>query len=198
MSELVVTDKAGKVKDCVFVYVRLKNGVRKYQSEDTEYSVNVVVDKATAREMKKEFPQNKPKEVPTESFEESYKIPAPFPDQDDQFVFKFATGTHFEKDGEKIAKPYAWTGRPKVYLPVEGGVKDVTMNTLVANGSRGDLAFNITENSYGKSRHLLGILVKDLIELEATPQASPFGEIVQEDDDLPFEEPDVEEMLSEI
>lgn len=197
MSELVITDKSGKVKNCFFVYVKLKNGSKKYQSEDTEYVVNIVVDKDTARQMKKEFPQNKPREVSTEDFLETYKFDPPFPDQDDQYVFKFATATHFEKDGEKIAKPYAWSGRPKVYLPVEGGVKDVTMEKMVGNGSMGDLAFNITENSYGKSRHLLGILVKNMIELEPTPQACPFGEVV-EDDELPFEEPDVEEMLSDI
>ena len=175
MSKLVNDDKSGKISDVKFAYVKLNVASKKYQSQDTEYSVNVIVDKTTAKEMKKLFPKNKVRDVPTEEFEAKYKFAPPYPDQDDQFVLNFKTNSHQKKNGEEI--PYEWSNRPKVYVPDgEGKVKDVTRELRVANGSGGVVAFTITETDFGTIHHLTGILVKDLIELPEYKRQTPFGE----------------------
>lgn len=189
MSNLLLEEKTGKIKDVYFSYVKIQRPTKKYQSEDTEYTVDVVVDKATFKEMKKKFPKNGAKEVDTQDFESAYKFPAPYPDQDEQYVLKFKSDSHY-KDGTE--KPYNYNSRPKVYQPSEKGVVDVTMDIRVGNGSFGDLAFSIRNNEYGQSHNLIGILVKNLIELEDRGNASPFGEVVnneqehEEDDGAPF------------
>lgn len=173
MSKLLLSEKSGKISDVHFAYVKLQRPTKKYQSEETEFSVDVVVDKATAKEMKKNFPKNGIREVDTSEFLKKYKFDPPFPDQDEQFVLKFKTNST-NKDGEP--KPYEWSSRPKVYVPGDEKVKDVTMDVRVANGSSGDIAFNITNSNYGVIHHLSAILVKDLIELE-NRNTTPFGEV---------------------
>lgn len=184
MSELLLDEKNGKIKDVYFAYVKIKKPVKKYQSEETEYSVDVVVDKATAKEMKKKFPKNGVREVENEEFEEAFKFEPPFPDQEEQFVLKFKTPSTY-KDGSE--KPYEYSSRPKIYVPQEDKVKDVTLDVRVGNGSKGDLAFNVVESSYGVFHRLNAILVRDLIELPETNH-NPFGEVVEEEEteDVPF------------
>jgi hypothetical protein len=75
--------------------------------------------------------------------------------------------------------PYEWNSRPKVFVPVDGGVEDVTLTVLVANGSKGDVAFSVNTNDFGTFPQLTGILVKDLIEYEAQGgNTSAFGAVV--------------------
>jgi len=178
MSKLLLEEKSGKIADVHFAYVKLQRPTKKYQSEDTEFSVDVVVDKATAKEMKKKFPKNGVKEVDTAEFENKYKFEPPYPEQDEQFVLKFKTNST-TKEGEP--KPYEWSIRPKVYVPNGEKIKDVTMDVRVANGSSGDIAFNVSNGNFGVIHHLSAILVKNMIELEQR-QASPFGEVDDSND----------------
>lgn len=186
MSKLNITEQSGKIENAYFAYIKLKNPVNKYKSDDKEYCLDVVVDKATAKEMKKIFIKNKVKEVDNEDFEDQYKFAPPFPDQDEQFILKFKSDSHY-KDGTE--KPYHYNNRPKVFIPVENGVEDVTMTTRVGNGSMGDVAFSVVENDYGTMHRLFGILVKDMVELQNSAPPNPFGQVVnhvgpenQEDD----------------
>lgn len=185
MSELVLNEKNGKINGVHFAYVKIQRPGKKYQSEEKEFSVDVVVDKATAKEIKKKFPKNGVKTVDTEEFENVFKFAPPYPDQDEQFVLKFKTNA-CQKDGTE--KAYEWNSRPKVYVPSVKGVKDVTMDVRVANGSSGDLAFNVSNTDFGTIHHLSAILVKDLIELVGTG-GTPFGEV---------EEPEHEEETSDL
>lgn len=187
MSELVVNDDKtkGQIKDVVFCYVKLQEGSFKYQSKtEKEYTVDCIVDKATAKAFKKMFPKNGFKEIETEEFEDKYKIPPVYPDNDEQFLIKLKANAQIKVDIPKAnlkagdALPYEWSTRPKAYVPVDGGVKDVTMSVLIANGSKGTVAFNITENSYGSFPQLTGILVKELIEYEQQGNMSDFGSVV--------------------
>lgn len=174
MSKLFLDEKSGKISDVKFAYVKIRTPTKKYKSEETEYSVDVIVNKATAKEMKKRFPKNGVREVSTEEFEDKYKFEAPYPDQDEQFVLRFKTNSH-TNDGTE--KPYEWSSRPKVYVPDGDKVRDVTRDVRVANGSGGVVAFNISETEYGTIHHLSGILVKDMIELQER-NSTPFGEEV--------------------
>jgi len=175
----------GKIEDAVFAYVKLQSGSTKYQSKDLEYTVDVVVDKATAKQFKKEYPKNSVKDFDNEDFKAKFKIDPPFPTQDEQFVIKLKAAAQLKADapaanlvaGDLI--PYEWNSRPKVFVPVEGGVEDVTLNVLVANGSKGDVAFSVNTNDFGTFPQLTGILVKDLVEYEAQGgNTSAFGTVV--------------------
>jgi len=189
MSELVLTEKSGKILGVHFAYVKIQRPGLKYKSEEKEYSVDVVVDKATAKEIKKKFPKNGVKAVETDEFENTFKFAPPYPEQEEQYVLKFKTN-FLTKDGTE--KPYEWSSRPKVYEPVEKGIKDVTMQKRVANGSSGDIAFNISVTEFGTIHHLLGILVKDMIELTSSA-SNPFGEVVEEET-AKHEEEDVDDV----
>jgi hypothetical protein len=175
----------GKIEDVVFAYVKLQSGSTKYQSKDLEYTVDIVVDKATAKQFKKDYPKNSVKDFDNEEFKTKFKIEPPFPAQDEQFVIKLKAAAQLKADapaanllaGDLI--PYEWNSRPKVFVPVDGGVEDVTLTVLVANGSKGDVAFSVNTNDFGTFPQLTGILVKDLIEYEAQGgNTSAFGAVV--------------------
>lgn len=176
----------GRIKDVVLCYVKMQDGSFKYQSTtEKEYTVDCVVDKATAKAFKKSFPKNGYKEVDTADFNNIYKIDPPLPENDEQFLIKLKTNADMKSDVPKHnlkvgdTVPYKWSTRPKVYLPVNGGVSDITMSKLISNGSVGDVAFNITENTFGKFPKLTGILVTDLIEYTQQEEGfSEFGEVV--------------------
>lgn len=189
MSKIVTGESGkkvtGKIEDVVFCYTKLQSGALKYQSKDLEYTVDVVVDKATAKQFKKDYPKNSVKDFDNAEFKEKFKIDPPFPSQDEQFVIKLKAAAQLKADaaaanlkaGDLI--PYEWNSRPKVFVPVEGGVKDVTLTVLLANGSKGDVAFSVNTNDFGTFPQLTGILVKDLIEYEAqTGNSSAFGSVV--------------------
>lgn len=190
MAKLIIDNSnpkkaTGKIEGVVFAYTKLQSGDYKYQSTtEKEYSVDLIVDKATAKAYKKAFPKNSAKEVDTEEFENKYKIAPPYPKEDEQYVIKMKADAHVSvdidkaglKEGDEV--PYEWSSRPKVFIPVDGGVKDVTLTTLVGNGSKGVVAFNINTNSYGTFPKLTGMLVEELVEYESSGPASAFGAVV--------------------
>jgi len=176
-----------QIKNVVLAYVKLQEGDWKYQSTtEKQYSVDCIVDKATAKVYKKAFPKNGVKEIDTEDFESKYKFAPPFSDKDEQYIISLKANTGMKVDFPKAnlvvgdLVPYEWASRPKVYVPIDGGVKDITMTTLVANGSVGDVAFKINSNTFGTFPQLSGMLVTQLIEYEAAdgPGMSEFGNVV--------------------
>ena len=179
-----LNDKNGMITNATFAYIKLQEGAKKYQSEDKEYCLDIIVDKATAKAFKKAYPKNGYKEIDTGDFEGIFKFAAPYPDEDEQFVIKLKVGVSLSADipSQGLSKgdpiPYDWSTRPKLFVPVEGGVKDVTMTTLAANGSKGDVAFNVRNTTYGNFPQLTGVLVKELIEYEAQGSGSVFGSVV--------------------
>jgi hypothetical protein len=175
----------GKIENVVFGYVKIQQPTLKYQSKtEKEYTVDVIVDKATSKQLKKAYPKNSIKELDNADFKEQFKIDPPYPNQDEQYVFKLKANAQLRADvGELSAGdliPYDWGTRPKVYVPAEDGVEDVTMDKLVANGSKGTVAFKVMTNDYGTFPQLTGILVTDLIEYESTGGGvgSAFGKVV--------------------
>ena len=188
MSKLEINEVSGKksgfIRDVIFAYIKLQDGSYKYQSKtEKEYTVDCVVDKATAKEFKKQFPKNGYREVETSKFESTFKFAPPYPNEDEQYVIKLKVDVSLSGDvsGLKAGDPvpYEWSSRPKMFVPVDGGVEDVTMSVLAANGSKGDVSFRVTTNSYGAFPQLSGILVKELIEYESNGGAgSAFGAVV--------------------
>lgn len=143
----------------VFAYVKIQSPVKKYQSEDTEFSVDVIVSKAQAKAWNKQFPKQKAKEIDNAEFSEKYKMEAPFSEQEEQYVLKVKKA-HI-KGGVEQPEKY----RPRVFVAVPGSkAVDRTFDVLVANGSKGKLSYRETTNDFGSFSQLNSILVEELIE----------------------------------
>ena len=158
------------LEDVTFAFVKMAESDNKYQSEDREYSINAVVIKAVAKAFKKKFPKQSVKEYDNKEFEEKFKIAPPFHDADEQWVLKLSK-VHI-KDGEPQPEKY----RPRVYLVDQiGDLVDITTSRLVANGSKGDVAYRVSENQFGTFAHLDAIRVTEFIEYKKNGATNPFG-----------------------
>lgn len=169
MSKLELTKKNGVMHDVIFCYVKMRDPALKFESEtEKEFTVDCIVDEATAKKWKKAFKRNTPKEVETAKFEEIYKIEPPF-EGDEQYIVKVKCDAQDSNGRIKSAKLL-----PNVFLDEGDNVRrNITDDVLVANGSAGKVAFNIHSNKFGTFPMLSGILVEDLIEYQE--EANPFG-----------------------
>jgi len=181
MSQFVLNEaedngfQAGFINEVTFLYVSLQDAREKYKSTELEYSVKCVVDKATAKAFKKAYPKNGVKEVDTSEFKETFGIDAPYPDQDEQFILTMKTNAQ-DKDGQLLS--HNAFKRPKVYVPSGRGVKDITAESLVANGSKGDVNFWVSDTEFGQFPKLTAILVRELIVYEKRENAgSAWGSV---------------------
>lgn len=181
------------------LYVCIQQPTKKYESDETEWKVSLVVDKKQAKEWNKRFSKQKAKEIDNAEFESIYKIATPVDAQDEQFVIKISQNTH-TSDGKAMYQP-------KVYEDIGGNnVVDITNTKLVGNGSKGSVCYTVVENKFGTFAKLNALLVTDLIEYQKTG-SNPFGKhlvtgsvvnkesvavvkqddkIIDEDDSLPF------------
>jgi hypothetical protein len=150
-----------------FVYANIQEPKQKYQSDEQEYSIGVVVDKATAKQWNKTYQKQKAKAVDTSDFEAHYKIEPVFPDEDEQFIINLKKATKY-KDGKDAPKPQ---------VLLKTGNKAVNLEALVANGSKGRVSFTEVDNDYGRFAKLKAVLVEELIEYKraGANAASDFG-----------------------
>lgn len=170
----------------VFAYAKIQEPAFKYQSTtEKEFSIDLIVDKATAKAFGKQFPKQKGKTVDNDDFEEIYKMPPPFPDQDEQYVLKLKRPAQY-KDGKPLPESY-W---PKVMQKKGGKAVQIPREVLVGNGSTGKVSYDVNENDYGTFAKLKNILVEDLKEYKKTggSGADDFG--------LELEEPTADEFGS--
>ena len=169
------------LNNTTLAFVKVAESDNKYQSEDLEYSLNAIVSKADAKAFKKKFLKQSVKDYENDEFKEKFKIDPPFPDQDEQYVLKLSK-VHV-KDGVEVNPKY----RPRVYLDDgKGNLTDITTSRLVANGSKGDVAYRVSENSFGTFAHLEGIRITELIEYKKAGAANPFGgRVVAVEEDNP-------------
>lgn len=164
------------ISDVFFAYVKLQSPVKKYQSTDTEFSLDVVVSKAQAKVYNREFTKQKAKEIDNEDFKEQFKFDPPFPEQDEQYVVRFKRA--HTKNGKELPSKY----RPRVIMKGEdGGNVDVTFDLLVANGSKGKVAYNIQDNDFGHFHQLSSIFIEDLIEYKSGAAGEEFGKVSLKD-----------------
>lgn len=169
------------LNNTTLAFVKVAESDNKYQSEDLEYSLNAVVSKADAKAFKKKFPKQSVKDYENDEFKEKFKIDPPFPDQDEQYVLKLSK-VHV-KDGVEANPKY----RPRVYLDDgEGNLTDITTSRLVANGSKGDVAYRVSENTFGVFAHLDAVRLTEFIEYKKGGAANPFGgRVVAVEEDNP-------------
>ena len=169
------------LNNTTLAFVKVAESDNKYQSEDREYSLNAVVSKADAKAFKKKFPKQSVKDYENGEFKEKFKIDPPFPDQDEQYVLKLSK-VHI-KDGVEVNPKY----RPRVYLDDgKGNLTDITTSRLVANGSKGDVAYRVSENSFGVFAYLEAVRLTEFIEYKKDGAANPFGgRVVAVEEDNP-------------
>ena len=170
----------------VFAYAKIQEPAFKYQSTtEKEFSIDIIVDKATAKAFGKQFPKQKGKQVDNDDFEEIYKMPPPFPDQDEQYVLKLKRPAQY-KDGKPLPESY-W---PKVMQKKGGKAVQIPREVLVGNGSVGKVSYDVNENDFGTFAKLKNILVEDLKEYKKSggSGADDFG--------LELEEPTTDEFGS--
>jgi 5-deoxy-D-glucuronate isomerase len=101
MSELIIDNEnnKGRINNVTFCYVKLQEGAYKYQSKtEREYTVDCVVDKATAKAYKKVFPKNGYREIDTQDFEGIFKIAPIFPESDEQLIIKLKANAQVKRD----------------------------------------------------------------------------------------------------
>ena len=141
------------------LYVCIQQPTKKYESDETEWKVSLVVDKKTAKEWNKRFSKQKAKEMDNAEFESIYKIAPPVEGQDEQYVIKISQNTH-TADGKEMYQP-------RVYEDIgANNVVDITNTKLVGNGSKGSVSYTVVENKFGTFAKLNALLVTDLIEYQ--------------------------------
>lgn len=149
------------------LYVCIQQPTKKYESDETEWKVSLVVDKKQAKEWNKRFSKQKAKEIDNAEFESIYKIATPVDAQDEQYVIKISQNTH-TADGKAMYQP-------KVYQDIgSNNVVEITNTKLVGNGSKGSVCYTVVENKFGTFAKLNALLVTDLIEYQKTG-SNPFG-----------------------
>ena len=152
------------------LYVCIQQPTKKYESDETEWKVSLVVDKKTAKEWNKRFSKQKAKEIDNAEFESIYKIQPPVYGQDEQYVIKISQNTH-TADGKEMYQP-------KVYEDIgANNIVDITNTKLVGNGSIGCVSYTVVENKFGTFAKLNALLVTDLIEYQKMG-GNPFGKHV--------------------
>ncbi len=146
------------MKNVVVAYAKIAEASKKYESEDTEYTIDCVVDKPTAKQWNKDFPKQKAKEFDLEEFEQKFKMESPY-SGDEVYVIKLKKGA--TKNGEAFDEKF----RPKVFLDTnEDGVRvrtDITVSRLIGNGTIADVSYRVNENKFGVFAQLNNIRINE-------------------------------------
>ena len=143
----------------ILVYAKVTEPVLKYQSEDKEFSISIVVDEDTYDAFGERFAKQSGKSVKTSEFEQIYKIAPPYPNEKKQYILALKKPAQY-KDGNMIDKKF-W---PKVLVQQGNAAVPLEQGIKIANGSRGKVSFEETSNTYGTFARLRNVLVTNLIE----------------------------------
>ncbi len=178
-----------KLEDVYFYYTKIaKPEVDSYDPEGLmqKYSITVALTKAQAKEFKKHKLNKTVKDRTEEEFLKSYKvIPEALKNDDDEYFIISFTNKATYADGNPRPD---WT-RPKTYLWQNEAPVEAT-ETLVGNGSRGDLRIKINESKTGQlNTELHSILVYDLVPFERRGDewaSAAANQQPAEDVDVPF------------
>jgi hypothetical protein len=191
------------LEDVSLFYTKVKTPSLKYQSTtEKEYSVNVLVDKTTAKAWNKKFPKQKAKEVDREDFVEKFGEEFAIGDEEQYFIVLKKPAQY--KDGNPLKENQL----PRAFMDDgSGNLEDITFTKLIGNGSKGVVQFDVTSNDFGTFAKLAGIRVDELVAVEqvggeakynvlgkvkslaeAPEQSKPKQEveIAEDDDSVPF------------
>ena len=150
-----------------FFYAKVKNPSKKYQSQtEYEYSVDVQVDKATAKAWNKAFPKQKAKEIDYDVFVEKFGEHNAI-GTEEQFTIKLKKDAQY-KDKQGVVQPLSDRYRPRAFeANSDGTLTDITFTKLVGGGSKGAALFEVNTNDFGTFAKFVGIRVDTLVEVSS-------------------------------
>lgn len=122
-----VNFEQGIIENAVLYYTKIKTPSLKFGSQtEREYTVDVVVDKATAKAWNKQFPKQKSKELDNDEFLEKFKAEkVPF-EGDEQFVIKMRKAAQYKDKATGNLVPIPEQYIPRVFLSDgEGNLEDI-------------------------------------------------------------------------
>ena len=181
MSNLSKFDLADEtISNVTFFWTKIQKPTLKFQSQvEKEFVVDVLVDKATAKACwNKEFPKQKAKEIDNDEFNEKYGAEYAIEGQDEQFIIRLKKGATYKDKETGAIKDIPEQYRPRVFLADENDeLEDVTFTTLVGNGSKGVVQFDVNTNSFGTFAQLSAIKVENLVKVEGGDTAAKFNKL---------------------
>ena len=157
------------IENATIYYAKIKTPVDNFAKDGgKEFTVDLLVDKATAKAWNKEFPKQKAKEFDKDELLEALSIDSAPYEADEYFKIRMKKKANYKdrETGELVNTPEQYC--PKVFLADEDGLlEDVTQTRLIGNGSVGTIQYDVNSNDYGKFAQLKGIRVDDLVVVEA-------------------------------
>ena len=180
MSNLSKFDLADEtISNVTFFWTKIQKPSLKFQSQvEKEFVVDVLVDKATSKAWNKEFPKQKAKEIDNDEFNEKYGEEHAIEGQDEQFIIRLKKGATYKDKETGAIKDIPEQYRPRVFLADENNeLEDVTFTTLVGNGSKGVVQFDVNTNSFGTFAQLSAIKVENLVKVEGGDTTAKFNKL---------------------
>lgn len=169
-------DKATyEVIEGVLVYAKLAQADTKYQSKDTEYSVEVIISEDQADEWDAKFKKQPSKKIKAAEFEDKYKIKVPKQFAGEKNLYSIKLKKDAVVDGVEFYPEF----RPKVLLDTKDGERvEITTSRLIANGSTGKVSYRVTSNDFGTFAKLANVLMDEdgFIEFESKGGGGPGSE----------------------
>ena len=165
------------IEGVTFFYAKINKPSLKYQSEtDKEFTVDVLVDKATAKNWSKSFPKQKPRELDAEEFGEKFGTEHLVDGVDEYYLIKLKKPANYRDKETGVLKDIPDQYRPRVFLDDGNGeLEDITFTKLVGNGSKGVVQYEVNTNSFGTFGKLLAIKVDELVVVEQGDSAGKFN-----------------------
>lgn len=171
------------------LYSALKAPKLKYESQTRrEFTIEVAVDKATARAWDKTFKKQAAKVFDNKDFVETFGIDLPYPDQDEQFVVKIKRPADYEeKDkatntptGRILPVPEKW--RPRVLHLVDPTTRkcvDITYKEFgVGRGSKATVQYEERDSGkFGTTARLMNVRIDELIKYETGNSFDELGQV---------------------
>lgn len=157
----------------VVVYGKIAQADKKYESEDTEFSIGIIVNEDFADDWDAKFSKQPAKKIKAADFEAKYKIPLPEEFKGEKNVFQIT----LKRDAVVKGEPFYPESYPKVFLDTKDGDRlDITNSRLIANGSRGKISYRVNANKFGTFARLANVLFDEDGFIEYESKGGPGAE----------------------
>ena len=178
------------VVEGTLVYAKLAESTKKYQSNDEEYVISIIINEDQADAWEEEFKKQPAKKVKAADFEEKYKIPLPEQFKGEKNVYELK----LKKDAIKDGVPFYPEHRPKVFVDYDNGDRiEITESRLMQNGCFGKVSYRISENDFGRFAKLNNVLMnedgfKEYVSTGGGQAGSEFGDTKEVKKEAPRKE----------
>lgn len=127
-----------RLKEPDYGHNPLKLPLAQLDAQEQKYKVVVAVSKDDYQAFIKKYPKKKSTPIENDEFLIKYKVTeVPYPNQPMQYTLTFKQKV-FKKDGGLMPDSM----RPKAFQFIDGVQEDITMTTLIGNGSKGVVRYS--------------------------------------------------------